>query len=378
VRGAGRCAGPWWGDPGRRAGRAVDPDRHSWCQRAGRPARPLRAHPPRGWRAQATGGAPAGPAWALDRLVDPDTRGDPESPLRWTTKSTRHLAEALGAQGFQVSDDTVGRLLRQQGYRLQRTRKTLEGAQHPDRDAQFGYLNERAREHLAAGQPVVSVDTKKKELVGNYANGGVEWQPSGEPVEVDVHDFPDPTLGKAIPYGVYDLGANTGWVSVGRDHDTAAFAVATLRHWWERVGRVVYPDATRLLVTADAGGSNGYRLRMWKTELARFAADTGLAVTVCHFPPGTSKWNRIEHRLFSHISMNWRGRPLESHEAVVELIGATTTRTGLTVRAELDPGAYPKGIKVADKELAAVPIHRHEFHGEWNYTIASKLLSQPP
>jgi hypothetical protein len=193
-----------------------------------------------------------------------------------------------------------------------------------------------------------------------------------------VHDFPDPTFGKAIPYGVYDLGANTGWVSVGRDHDTAAFAVATLRHWWERVGRLVYPDATRLLVTADAGGSNGYRLRMWKTELARFAADTGLAVTVCHFPPGTSKWNRIEHRLFSHISMNWRGRPLESHEAVVELIGATTTRTGLTVHAELDPGAYPKGIKVANKELAAVPIRRHEFHGEWNYTIASDLLSQPP
>ena len=315
---------------------------------------------------------------ALDQLVDPDTRGDPESPLRWTTKSTRHLAEALGAQGFQVSDDTIGRLLKQQGYRLQRTRKTLEGAQHPDRDAQFGYLNEQAREHLAAGQPVVSVDTKKKELVGNYANGGVEWRPSGEPVEVDVHDFPDPKVGKAIPYGIYDLGANTGWVSVGTDHDTAAFAVATLRHWWERVGRVVYPDATRLLVTADAGGSNGYRLRRWKTELARFAADTGLAVTVCHLPPGTSKWNRIEHRLFSHISMNWRGRPLESHEAVVELIGATTTRTGLTVRAELDPGASPKGIKVADNELAAVPIHRHEFHGEWNYTIASDLLSQPP
>lgn len=315
---------------------------------------------------------------ALDRLVDPDTRGDPESPLRWTTKSTRHLAEALCAQGFQVSDDTVGRLLKQQDYRLQRTRKTLEGAQHPDRDAQFGYLNEQAREHLAAGQPVVSVDTKKKELIGNYANGGAEWQPTGAPVEVDVHDFPDPTLGKAIPYGVYDLGANTGWVSVGRDHDTAAFAVATLRHWWERVGRVAYPDATRLLVTADAGGSNGYRLRLWKIELARFAADTGLAVTVCHFPPGTSKWNRIEHRLFSHISMNWRGRPLESHEAVVELIGATTTRTGLTVRAELDPGAYPKGIKVADKELAAVPIHRHAFHGEWNYTIASDPLSQPP
>jgi transposase len=317
-----------------------------------------------------------GLAAALDRLVDPDTRGDPQSPLRWTTKSTRHLADALGAQGFQVSDDTVGRLLKQQGYRLQRTRKTLEGAQHPDRDAQFGYLNQQARQHLAAGQPVVSVDTKKKELVGNYANGGREWQPAGAPVEVAVHDFPDPAVGKAIPYGVYDLGANSGWVSVGRDHDTAAFAVATLRRWWQQTGRQAYPHATRLLVTADAGGSNGYRLRLWKAELARFAADIGLAVTVCHFPPGTSKWNRIEHRLFSHISMNWRGRPLASHEAVVELIVATTTSTGLTVHAELDPSAYPKGIKVADKQLAAVPLHRHAFHGEWNYTIDPKPMPQ--
>jgi hypothetical protein len=226
---------------------------------------------------------------ALDRLVDPDTRGDPASPLRWTCKSTRELAEALTAQGHPVSDDTVGRLLREQGYRLQRTAKSLEGAQHQDRDAQFRYLNEQAREHLAASQPVVSVDTKKKELVGNFANGGAEWQPSGEPVEVDVHDFPDPALGKAIPYGVYDLGRNTGWVSVGVDHDTAAFAVATLRRWWEQVGRRVHPEATRLLITADAGGSNGYRVRVWKTELARFAADSGLTVTVCHFPPGTSK-----------------------------------------------------------------------------------------
>jgi len=315
---------------------------------------------------------------ALDRLVDPDTRGDPQSPLRWTTRSTRQLAEALCAQGFHVSDDTVGRLLRTQGYRLQQTVKTLEGAQHPDRDAQFRYINEQATAHLAAGQPVVSVDTKKKELVGNYANGGVEWQPSGKPVEVAVHDFPDPKVGKAIPYGVYDLRADTGWVSVGTDHDTAAFAVATLRRWWERVGQAAYPDATRLLVTADAGGSNGYRLRLWKTELARFAADIGLAVTVCHFPPGTSKWNRIEHRLFSHISMNWRGRPLESHEAVVELIGATTTQTGLRVQAELDLGTYPKGVKVADNELAAVPIRRHEFHGEWNYTMIPGSSPQPP
>jgi hypothetical protein len=306
---------------------------------------------------------------ALDRLVDPDTRGDPDSPLRWTTKSTRELAETLTAQGHPVSDDTVGRLLKQQGYRLQRTVKTLEGAQHQDRDAQFRYLNEQAREHLAAAQPVVSVDTKKKELVGRFANGGAEWQPSGEPVEVKVHDFPDPALGKAIPYGVYDLGRNAGWVSVGVDHDTAAFAVATLRRWWEQVGRVAYPEASRLLVMADAGGSNGYRVRAWKTELAHFAAETGLAVTVCHFPPGTSKWNRIEHRLFSAISTNWRGRPLVSHEVIVELIGATTTRTGLTVHAALDPGRYPLGVKVSDQQLAAVPISRHEWHGEWNYTV---------
>jgi hypothetical protein len=309
---------------------------------------------------------------ALEGLVDPDTRGDPGSPLRWTTKSTRQLAEVLTAQGHPVSDDTVGRLLKQQGYTLQRTRKTLEGAQHPDRDGQFRYLNELARVHLAAGQPVVSVDTKKKELVGNFANSGAEWQPSGEPVEVNVHDFPDPKGGKAIPYGVYDLGANTGWVSVGVDHDTAAFAVATLRRWWESMGRTLYPAATRLLVTADAGGSNGYRVRAWKTELARFAAETGLEVTVCHFPPGTSKWNRIEHRLFSAISMNWRGRPLESHEVIVALIGATRTRTGLRVRAELDRGRYPLGVKVSDKQLAAVPIRRHQWHGEWNYSILPK------
>jgi hypothetical protein len=315
---------------------------------------------------------------ALDRLVDPDTRGDPTSPLRWTCKSTRQLADALCAQGFQVSDDTVGRLLREQGYWLQRTRKTLEGAQHPDRDTQFRYLNQQARQHLDDGQPVLSVDTKKKELVGRFANGGREWQPTGEPEQVGVHDFPDPTLGKAIPYGVYDLGANAGWVSVGTDHDTARFAVATLRRWWEEMGKQTYPQATRLLVTADAGGSNGYRVRAWKTELAGFAAETGLQVMVCHFPPGTSKWNKIEHRLFSAISTNWRGRPLVSHEAIVELIGATTTRTGLTVQAELDRGVYPLGVKVSDKELAAVPIRRHEFHGEWNYTVAPDPLPQPP
>jgi hypothetical protein len=315
---------------------------------------------------------------ALDRLVDPDTRGDPQSPLRWTCKSTRELAEALTAAGHPVSDDTVGRLLREQGYRLQRTVKTLEGAQHPDRDAQFRYLNEQAKQHLAAGQPVVSVDSKKKELVGRFANGGREWQPAGEPERVNVHDFPDPTLGKAIPYGVYDLGANTGWVSVGIDHDTAAFAVQTLRRWWQQVGRVAYPQASRLLVCAAAGGSNGYRVRAWKTELARLAEETGLAVTVCHLPPGTSKWNRIEHRLFSAISMNWRGRPLASHQVLVELIGATTTHTGLRVRAELDRGRYPLGVKVGDQELAAVPLVRHEFHGEWNYTLHPAAEQPPP
>jgi len=330
-----------------------------------------RARRPGGGRKRLTERDP-GLVAALEALVDPVTRGDPESPLRWTCKSTAQLAGALTAQGHPVSDDTVGRLLKQQDYTLQRTRKTVEGAQHPDRDAQFGYLNEQARAHLAAGQPVVSVDTKKKELVGDYANPGQEWQPWGAPVEVKVHDFPDKQLGKAIPYGVYDLGANTGWVSVGTDHDTARFAVATLGRWWEQAGRALYPDAERLLVTADAGGSNGYRVRAWKTELARFAAATGLAVTVCHFPPGTSKWNRIEHRLFSAISVNWRGRPLVSHEVIVELIGATTTRTGLRVHAELDRGVYPLGVKVSDAELAAVPLTRHDWHGEWNYSIAPR------
>jgi hypothetical protein len=338
--------------------------------------RELDERPDPGGRIRRPGGGPKrrtttdpGLLPALDALVEPDTRGDPDSPLRWTCKSTAQLAGALTAAGHRVSDDTVGRLLKQQGYTLQRTQKTEEGAQHPDRDAQFRYVNEQAKQQLAAGEPVVSVDTKKKELVGWYANGGREWQPAGEPERVGVHDFPDAEVGKAIPYGVYDLGANAGWVSVGTDHDTAAFAAATLRRWWEQVGRAAYPAATRLLVTADAGGSNGYRVRAWKTELARFAADTGLAVTVCHFPPGTSKWNKIEHRLFSHISTNWRGRPLVSHEVIVELISATTTRSGLKVRAALDKGAYPLGVKVSDRELAAVPMRRHDWHGEWNYTV---------
>jgi hypothetical protein len=308
---------------------------------------------------------------ALDALVEPDTRGDPMSPLRWTAKSTRTLAEELTRQGHRVSASTVAGLLTGLGYSLQATSKQVEGAQHPDRDGQFRYLNEQARAHLADGQPVISVDTKKKEVVGNLANSGREWQPKGAPVRVDVHDFPDPKVGKAIPFGVYDLGADAGWVSVGDDHDTAAFAVATIRRWWEQAGRAAYPTAERLLITADAGGSNSYRNRLWKVELGKLAADTGLTITVCHFPPGTSKWNRIEHRLFAHISMNWRGRPLTSHETVVDLIGATTTRTGLRVRAELDRGSYPTGVKIADKDLAAVPLQRHDWHGDWNYTVAT-------
>jgi hypothetical protein len=306
---------------------------------------------------------------ALEALVDPATRGDPESPLRWTSKSTRELADALSAAGHAVSHATVGRLLRERGYSLQAAVKTREGAQHADRDAQFRYLSARVREYLDAGWPVISVDTKKKELVGEYKNAGREWQPQGEPEEVNVHDFPDPAVGKAIPYGVYDVGANTGWVSVGRDHDTATFAVATLRSWWKSVGRPTYPAAERLLICADSGGSNGARLRLWKVELAGLASETGLAITVCHLPPGTSKWNRIEHRLFAHISMNWRGRPLTSHEVVVELIAATRTRTGLTVHAELDDGTYPTGTKVTKQQIAGLALEPHEFHGDWNYTL---------
>lgn len=305
----------------------------------------------------------------LDSLVEPESRGDPMCPLRWTSKSTTQLADALVGMGHEVSPDTVGRLLRAMNYSLQATAKENEGAAHADRDAQFRHLNSQVETHLAGEQPVISVDTKKKELVGNYANRGKEWQPKGEPVRVDVHDFPDPEVGKAVPYGVYDIGANEGWVSVGDDHDTAEFAVATIRRWWQDVGSRAYPDATRLLITADAGGSNGYRTRLWKTELAKLAADCGLEITVCHYPPGTSKWNRIEHRLFSAISMNWRGRPLISHEVVVDLIAATSTRTGLKVRAELDQGRYERGIKITDKQLATVPLTRHGFHGEWNYTI---------
>lgn len=314
----------------------------------------------------------------LDDLVEPESRGDPMCPLRWTCKSTTQLADALVAMGHKVSPDTVGSLLHAMGYSLQGTAKEREGAQHEDRDAQFRYLNGQVEEHLAAGQPVVSVDTKKKELVGQVSNGGKEWQPQGRPVRVDVHDFPDPEVGKAIPYGIYDLGANEGWVGVGDDNDTAAFAVQTIRRWWETVGSTAYPTAKRLCITADAGGSNGYRVRLWKTELAKLAAETGLEITVCHLPPGTSKWNKVEHRLFSAISVNWRGRPLTSHQVVVDLIGATTTRTGLKVRAELDRGYYPTGLKVSDAELAAVPLTKHAFHGDWNYTVRTATPPRKP
>jgi len=306
---------------------------------------------------------------ALDALVEPESRGDPMSPLRWTLKSTRQLAAELTRAGHRAGANLVGSLLHHLGYSLQANAKVAEGAQHPDRDGQFRYINRVAAEHLAAGQPVISVDCKKKELVGNYANGGAEWEPSGEPRRVATHDFPDPDVPKAIPYGVLDIGANEGWVNVGDDHDTPAFAVASIARWWYRMGWPRYPDASRLMITADAGGSNSYRSRAFKTELAAFAASVGLIVTVCHMPPGTSKWNKIEHRLFSFISINWRGRPLTTYRVIVELIAATTTSTGLRVQADLDTGSYPLKQKVTDAELAAIPLRRHEWHGDWNYTI---------
>jgi transposase len=317
---------------------------------------------------------------ALLALVEPGARGDPESPLRWTTKSLRRLQTELAAAGHRVSAPTVAKLLKAEGFSLQANAKVIEGAQHPDRDAQFRYLNDQARDHIGSGDPVISVDTKKKELVGQFKNVGREWLPRGEPERVNVHDFMDKQLGKAIPYGVYDVSADAGWVSVGTDHDTAEFAVATIATWWRKAGSAAYPEASRLLISADGGGSNGHRTRLWKTELARLAEDTGLTVTVCHLPPGTSKWNKIEHRLFSHISMNWRGRPLTSHEVVVNTIAATTTRTGLTVTAELDTGSYAKGIKITDqqmRDLERTALRHHEFHGEWNYSL-SPGWSDPP
>ena len=302
-------------------------------------------------------------------LVEPTTRGDPESPLRWTCKSLRNLAEELKAQGHTVSHVVVGQLLKDQDYSLQANAKVLEGNQSPDRNAQFEHINATVAAALEANEPVISVDTKKKELVGAYKNAGQEWLPSGEPVQVKVHDFIDPELGRANPYGVYDIGADDAWVSVGTDHDTAAFAVQTIRRWWFGMGCQRYPQAKQLIITADGGGSNGHRVRLWKLELSRLAQETGLDIQVCHFPPGTSKWNKIEHRLFSFITMNWRGRPLISHEVIVNLIASTKTRSGLSVRAELDNANYPKGVVVCDREFEAINIERNLFHGDWNYCI---------
>ena len=308
----------------------------------------------------------------LEALVDPATRGDPQSPLRWTCKSTRNLAAALANQGHPVSHQTVARLLQEMDYNLQVNRKTKEGASHRDRNAQFEYIAKQVRSFQRRGQPVVSVDTKKKELVGDFKNGGQEWQPEGEPEEVRCKDFKDKQLGKVAPYGVYDLTTNEGWVSVGIDHDTAQFATETLRRWWENMGRLVYPNATELLVTADGGGSNGSRTRLWKVSLQRVANELGVRISVCHFPPGTSKWNKIEHRMFCHITENWRGRPLVSRAVIVNLIGSTKTATGLRIQAALDTNSYETGIKVSDEELAAVKIKKHKFHGDWNYTISPR------
>jgi hypothetical protein len=315
---------------------------------------------------------------ALMRLVEPVECGDPETPLRWTVKSTRNLAEELTAAGHPVSHETVASLLKAEGFSLQGTHRTIEGARHPDRDAQFRYISTTVESYLESGDPVVSVDAKKKEVLGDYAVGGTTWRPEGRPIAVRAHDFPEKEAPKAVPYGVYDLGANTGWVAVGTDADTADFAIATLRRWWEAEGRSRYPQAKRLLITADAGGSNGYRVRLWKTGLAAFAHDAGLAVTVLHFPPGTSKWNKIEHRLFAQISSNWRGKPLTSHEAVVSLIGATHTRTGLTVTAEFDPGVYPTGKRIPAAEIDRLPLDPHHWHGEWNYTLRPEPPERAP
>ena len=306
----------------------------------------------------------------LRALVEPDTRGDPERVLLWTSKSLRHLADELHAQGHQAGKDVVARLLKRSlGFSLQGVRKTLEGKQHPDRDAQFRHINDTVTTAVAAGQPAISVDTKKKELVGEFKNPGREWHPAGQPPQVNTHDFPSMAEGKAIPYGVYDIGQDTGFVSVGIDHDTAQFSVAAIQAWWEQLGHARYPDATQLVITADCGGSNGNRTRLWKTQLQRLADLTALTICVCHLPPGTSKWNKIEHRLFSFISKNWRGQPLVSHEVIINLIAATTTSTGLDVYARLDQTSYPNNIQVTDDQLAAVNLDGHPFHPEWNYTI---------
>ena len=313
---------------------------------------------------------------ALDALVEPTARGDPESPLRWTCKGVRRLAMALGKQGFSVGRQKVSQLLGELGYSLQANRKTREGGTHPDRNAQFEYIARRTKAFLRTGDPVVSVDTKKKELVGNYKNGGREWCRKGTPTDVKVHDFVDKTLGRAIPYGVFDVAANAGWVSVGCDHDTAEFAVATIRSWWRHMGRTRYPQAKRLLITADGGGSNASRSRTWKASLQDLANELGMAISVCHFPPGTSKWNKIEHRLFSWIGINWRGQPLTSHEVIVKLIGNTTNASGLTVRAKLDKRKYPAGQKIAAEQWSRIRLKPQTFHGEWNYTIRPSKLEQ--
>jgi transposase len=311
----------------------------------------------------------------LELLVEPVTRGDPESPLRWTSKSVRKLAKELQQMGHQVSHELVSELLYALGYSLQANRKTREGGTHPDRDAQFEHLNAQAEAFLTAGEPVVSVDAKKKELVGDFKNAGREWHPKGKPEEVQVYDFPIPGLGRATPYGVYDLSRNTGWVNVGIDHNTAAFAVESIRRWWNEVGRQQYPEAKRLLICADGGESLGSRVRLWKWEVQQLADETGLSITVCHLPPGTSKWNKIEHRLFAWISQNWRGKPLSSYAVILKLIAATTTEAGLTVQCQLDTNRYPPGRKISDEEMATLNIQPHSFHGEWNYTILPRAIS---
>lgn len=311
---------------------------------------------------------------ALEKLVEPMTRGDPESPLRWTCKSLRTLAGELAANGHPVSYPVVRDLLHELGYSLQANRKVLEGADHPDRNAQFEFISEQTTQQLMAGNPVISVDTKKKELVGAYKNNGTTWCPEGKPEQVKVHDFVDKELGRANPYGVYDVGSNTGWVSVGTDHDTASFAVETIRRWWGMMGRQCYPTASELMITADGGGSNGSRVRLWKMELQRLADEIRIPIHVFHLPPGTSKWNKIEHRLFSYISMNWRGQPLVSHEVIINLIAGTTTRKGLKVHAELDDSLYPAGIKVSDDEFKQIHLTRNTFHGEWNYRIDPRSI----
>jgi hypothetical protein len=309
----------------------------------------------------------------LEQLVAPATRGDPMSPLRWTCKSTSKLAAELSRKGYPISARTVARLLEKDlDYSLQANRKTKEGASHPDRNAQFEYIAEQTRAFQQRGQPVISVDTKKKELVGEYKNGGREWQPKGSPEAVQTHDFPDKEWGKVAPYGVYDVGGNRGWVSVGLDHDTAEFATATISRWWRRMGSQTYPEARELLIMADSGGSNSSRTRLWKVALQRLADHTGLRLSICHFPPGTSKWNKIEHRMFCHITANWRGKPLTSHEVIVNLIGNTKTKTGLTIQAELDTGSYPTGIQVSDEDLVQVCMEKAEFHGEWNYRVSPR------